>query len=282
MPLETVWVGAVGDAARDIVEDRWTMNYAASVYDENDRYYENRGAVPSVHPTYVSQLEWAAIGNLYERLGGLSETERRRGVHSWNHTVLHETFGRGCTLESTAVVVGVDTRRSGGRYTVKVETTCAGRPVATSFTSTIFRDVAVRGDDVVPELPAVPDAPDAAPARIESIPLSALALYHFSECARDYGAIHTDRAVAEAAGLPGLILHGTGTYAYVLSSITNNEAGGDPGRILGFTGRLGAMIVCPSTVELRTFIDGDTIHYTLINQDGDAAISQGVVRLGRC
>lgn len=257
------------------------MNYAASVYDDNDVYFENRGVTPPVHPTYVSQLEWGALGELHAKLDGLTDEERRRGVHTWNHTIFHEAFRTGTTLESTATLVGVDRRRSGGRFTARIETTAAGRPVATSYTSTIFRGVDVIGDDVVPELPAVAEPADLSPTRTEDISLSALSLYHFSECARDYGAIHTDRAIAEAAGLPGLILHGTGTFAYVLSSITNHEAGGDPDRVIGFTGRLGAMVICPSTVQLRTFAEGDTIHYTLINEDGDAAISRGVVQLGR-
>lgn len=281
MPLRSEWVGRTGAPAEDHVEERWVSNYAASVYDENDRYYENRGTTPSVHPTYVSQLEWGALGNLYAENGGLTDEERRQGVHSYNHTVLHDSFTAGCTLTSVATVVGVDERRSGGRHTVRIETTCAGRPIATSYTSTIFRGVGVEGEDIVPDLPIVPEAPDGAPTRVEQIEMTALSPYHFSECARDYGAVHTDRAAAAAAGLPGLIMHGTGTFAYALSSITNHEAGGDPNRVTGFSGRLGAMVLCPSTVELRTWVDGDTVHFTLLNEDDAPAISRGCVTLGQ-
>lgn len=281
MPLNSTWVGVTGEPAQDFIEERWVSNYAASVYDENDRYYENRGTTPPVHPTYVSQLEWGALGNLYEQTGGMSDEERRQGVHSYNHTVLHGSFRAGDTLTSVATIVGVDTRRSGGRHTVRIETTCDGRPIATSYTSSIFRGVGVDGGDVVPELPADPSTPEGEPTRVEKIAMTALSPYHFSECARDYGPVHTDRQAAASAGLPGLIMHGTGTFAYVLSSITNNEAGGDPNRVVGFTGRLGAMVLCPSTVELRTWVDGDTVLYTLLNEDGDPAISRGSVTLGQ-
>ena len=281
MPIRSDWVGRSGLPVEDPIEERWVSNYAASVYDSNDRYYENRNTTPQVHPTYVSQLGWGALGSLYEELEGLTPDERKWGVHSYNHTILHDSFSAGCTLSSVATVVGVDARHSGGRYTARIETSCAGQPVATSYTSSIFRGVGVEGDDVVPDLPASPQAPEGEPDRVEQIRMTALSPYHFSECARDYGAIHTDRAAAEAAGLPGLIMHGTGTFAYVLSSITNHEAGGDPDRVVEFSGRLGAMVLCPSTVEVRTWVRGDTVHFTLLNEEGEPALSRGVVRLGQ-
>jgi acyl dehydratase len=280
MPLQSKSVGIAGEPVRDLVEDRWTMNYAASVYDHNPVYYENRDTTPPVHPTYVSHLEWDAIGTLHECLEGITADERLQGVHSYNHTVLHSAFAPGCELTSTATLVGVDRRRSGARLTSRIDTTCAGRPVATSNTSTIFRGVGVLGDDVVPVLPESAGSATGEPTRTEQIEMTALSPYHFSECARDYGAIHTDRAAAEKAGLPGLILHGTGTFAYALSSITNHEAGGNPDRVIGFEGRLGAMVLCPSTVTLRTFAAHDAVRFELVNQDGDLAIARGAVRLG--
>ncbi len=281
MPLKSSLVGLTGPPIQDLVEDRWTMNYAASVYDTNPVYYENRGVRVPVHPTYISHLEWNAISALREKLEGITSDERRQGVHSHNHTVLHSVFWQGDELASTATLVGVDRRRSGGRLTTRIDTSCAGRQVATSYTSTIFRGVEVYGDDVVPELPKAAGAPTEAPTRIERIEMTALSPFHFSECARDYSAIHTDREEAEKAGLPGLILHGTGTFAYALSNITNHEAGGDPHRVAGFEGRLGAMVLCPSTVTLRTFAGGGTVRFELVNEDGEFAISHGAVHLGR-
>lgn len=280
MPLQSQFVGIAGEPVHDLVEDRWTMNYAASVYDHNPVYYENRDVTPPVHPTYISHLEWDAIGALHEKLEGITADERLQGVHSYNHTVLHSAFAPGCELSSRATLAGVDRRRSGGRLTIRIDTTCAGRPVATSYTSTIFRGVDVTGDDVVPTLPRPASSAAGEPTRTEQIDMTTLSPYHFSECARDYGAIHTDRSEAEKAGLPGLILHGTGTMAYALSSITNHEADADPHRIIGFEGRLGAMVLCPSTVTLRTFAAGHTVRFELVNQDGYLAISRGAVRLG--
>ncbi|MFT4009066.1 MAG: MaoC/PaaZ C-terminal domain-containing protein [Nocardioidaceae bacterium] len=285
MPLHTDLIGQRGEAVTDRLEDRWTMNYAASVNDLNPVYYANEGGarVP-VHPTYVSFLEWDAIGMVEAQLSGITDDDRLRGVHSYNHTTLDNHFGAGDELRSVATVVGVERRRSGGRLTFKIETTVEDRMVATSYTSVIYRGVAVEGgEDVTPEIPSL-GAVDltGTPDRIEALEIGALAPYHFSECARDYGAIHTDRNEAQKAGLPGIILHGTGTIAYALSSITNHEAGGDPTRVVGFEARLADMVPCPSTTSLRVFDrrgDGDAIRFELMSQAGGKAISGGVVRL---
>lgn len=283
MPLTSTMVGVTGDPAHDLIEDRWTMNYPASVYDENPAYYDNAdGRAVPVHPAYLSHLEWDAISAVHDRLPQLTTDERRRGVHSWNHTELEASFRAGDELTCVASVVGVEQRRSGGRLTIKTVTTRDGAPIATSFTRSVYRGVPVDGDDVPPEIPPFgSSARTGEVTRVEDIAMTALAPYHFSECARDYGAIHTDRNEAAKAGLPGLILHGTGTFAYVLSSITNHEASGDPTRVTGFEGRLGAMVLCPSTVRLQVFGDASDglLQFQLLNEDGDQAISDGRVRL---
>lgn len=284
MALHTQMVGQVGKAVTDRIEDRWTMNYAASVNDENPAYYANEdGATVPVHPTYVSHLEWDAIGEVHEKLLQLTDDDRLRGVHSYNHTTINGTFADGDELTCIATVVGVEQRHSGGRMTIKTETTCSDRPIATSYTSTVYRGVAVEGDDVVPTIPKLEDAQlTGEPTRVDEIEFGTLSPYHFSECARDYGAIHTDRHEAQKAGLPGLIMHGTGTIAYALSNITNHEAGGDPTRVVGFEAKLAGMIPCPSTTRLSVYADGDNtrlIRFELFNEDGAKAISAGVVRL---
>lgn len=279
MSLHSDSVGRRGDVVSDLVEDRWLSNYAAAVGDENDRYFENRTGAPAVHPTYVSHLEWDSIGALHEVLD-LSEAERAQGVHSFNHTDLLAPFTAGDRLDSRAVLVGAEQRRSGLRLTIRIDTHVGDTQVARSYTQTIFRGVDLDGPDVRPEVPESSLEEGRPFERTIEIPFGKLAPYVFSECARDYGAIHTDRRAAEAAGIPGLIIHGTGTFAAVLSAIVNHEAGGDPQRVRGFSGKLSAMIFCPSTTVLHVADTSGEIRFELVNESGETAISQGVVRLG--
>src|SRR4029077_6419959 len=45
----------------------------------------------------------------------------------------------------------------------------------------------------------------------------------YTECARIWNPIHTDRAVARAAGLPDIILHGTATLALAVSRALRHD-----------------------------------------------------------
>lgn len=285
MPITTM-AGRRGPAATDIVEDRWVMNYAAAVADTNPAYYDNRSDTPlPAHAAYVSHLEWEAIGLLHEKhLSTLTPDERVHGVHASNSTRLHRPIRTGDTLSSSATVVGVERRRSGARLTIRIDTVDGNEtPVATSYTSTVFLGVETDGEAPPPDQETGTPATSAAvPARTQDIEITALAPYVFSECARDYGVIHTDIKVATDAGFPGLILHGTGTIAYALSALTNHEAGGDPTAVRGFQARLTGMVLCPSVMTLRVFPTDDPryVRFDVLSQDGATALADGVLTLG--
>jgi acyl dehydratase len=282
MPITAGMLDRTGAVATDDVEDRWLMNYAASVGDATATYFDNRdGRTLPGHPAYVSHLEWDAISNLHEGLGELTDEERLRGVHSFNHTQLARPIRSGDKLTALASVVGIEQRRSGARLTIKTQTTdTSEKIVATSFTSSIFRGVEVAGEQQTPDMPRT-TMPEKAPRGRTSrtITIGKLAPYVFSECARDYGAIHTDIAAATRAGLPGLILHGTATIAYALSDIVNHELESDPTAVAGFQANLRAMLTCPSQARIEVTEDPahDTIWFDLLTEDNDKAISAGAV-----
>lgn len=299
MPLTPAMVGVTGPACSEVLEDRWVMNYAASVLDRNPVYFDNRdGRRLPAHPNYLSHQEWEAISALHDVIDGLTDQERQRGVHSYNDTRLFRPLYSGEEVTCVARVESVDQRRAGGRLTVRIDTTGAdGEPVASSVTSSVFRGVPLDGPETGE--PPVPGGTDPAiaggtgttiddsgwptePTRVEPIEIDSLAAHIFSECARDYSPIHTDIAVAGEAGLPGLILHGTGTFAVALSSLTNHEAGGDPTRVRRFGGRLGAMVLCPSSVrlEVHSHPDDPTRHrFAVLTQEGGRAIGEGFLEV---
>ena len=286
MPLKSSMIGLQGTAASDHLDDRWVMNYAAAVADDNTVYYENRVSEPlPAHPAYISQLEWNAISHLHEeKLVDLTVDERIRGVHAFNATRLHRGLISDDQLSAQATVVGIEQRRAGGRMTIRIDTVdAAGKPVATSYTVNVYRGVEAEDEAPPPEIELGPRLnPLPRPVRMQEIEIGRLTPFTFSECARDYGPIHTDIKIATDAGLPGLILHGTGTIAFILSALTNHEAGGDPGRVRGFQARLTGMVMCPSVMRLRVFNRNSSglIHYDVLTEAGDTAISDGILLLG--
>src|SRR2546422_8551885 len=73
----------------------------------------------------------------------------------------------------------------------------------------------------------------------------------YTECARIYNPIHTDTAVALAAGLSAIILHGTATLALAVSRVGARDLDGDPGRVRGVAGRFPGMVTLPSRPAVR-------------------------------
>jgi acyl dehydratase len=287
MPLFPDMVGTAGPARTETLEDRWLMNYAASVLDRNPVYldnYSNRH-LPA-HPAYLSHQEWEAISGLHEVLEGLTDDERERGVHSYNDTQLLRPLRSGDTISCTARVQAVQQRRSGSRLTLRIDTVDAGGElVATSVTSTVFRDVPVDGADVgdPPQIARWEFPRPTAPSRTQDLGIDVLAPHIFSECARDYNPIHTDIALATRIDLPGLILHGTATFALALSSLVNHECAKDPTRVRRFGGRLSSMLLCPSNAQIRIYPDNEIrgrYQFDLLTDGGARAIADGFVDLG--
>ncbi|MBS0382245.1 MAG: MaoC family dehydratase N-terminal domain-containing protein [Proteobacteria bacterium] len=289
MLVYSAMMGLTSPAVTETLEDRWVSNYAAAVADTSGAYYDNRGAVAlPAHPAYLSHLEWDAIGILFHsQLGALTPQERMQGVHVFNSTRLHRPLKTGDTISATATVVGVERHRAGAWLTIRIDSVDdAQRPVATSYTSTLFRGVEVDTEKapVVHSALNLKQIPSrhGKPIRTQAIEIATLAPFIFSECARDYGAIHTDMKVAQQAGLPGLILHGTAIIAYALSALTQHEAGGNPSLVQGFQTRLTGMVLCPSVMTLQVYPSEDprVVVFDVMTEQGTPALSDGLMVLG--
>jgi acyl dehydratase len=92
--------------------------------------------------------------------------------------------------------------------------------------------------------------------------------------------IHTSRAFARQVGLPGNILQGTATLAFAVREIINREAGGDPLILKSVFCRFTGMVF-PGTVIRVQLVgksvkdNGTNLHFIVLNQEGQKAISGG-------
>tara|TARA_Y100001934_G_scaffold260453_1_gene332709 strand:- start:270 stop:734 length:465 start_codon:yes stop_codon:yes gene_type:complete len=149
----------------------------------------------------------------------------------------------------------------------------------------MYLGVPAEGDDqpaqdgpVVPDLGPLP----ANPVAEVLVPVAQGAAHTYTESARIWNPIHTDASVAEAAGLPAIILHGTATLALGASATISTVAEGNPERVRRIRGRMASMVLMPSTVTVRvldvTPVDGqDVARFEVLTEDGGPAINQGLV-----
>jgi acyl dehydratase len=154
--------------------------------------------------------------------------------------------------------------------------------VTTTDYGSIYRGVATDGEvRVVVESLPVPEAPvGGEPRWVASVPVAARAAHVYSECARIWNPIHTDVAVARAAGLPDPILHGSATLALAVSEVIQRDLAGDPARVRGIAVRFTGMVPMPSAFRVRGRGRGDgVLGFDAVDERGQLVLSDGVVRV---
>ncbi len=293
MALASSIVNAASEPAASEIDARWTMAYAAALGDSLSAYVDTRRPAEFVaHPMFPVCFEWpliVAMRRLF-KTNLLTDEEAMRGVHATHDLIIHRPIRPPETLSTRLLIAGVERRRPGAYQLTRLDTTDAsGTPVCTSWYGSIYRGVGVEG----PDRPAGLSTPPAAPAdasvkpRAEiKIPVPAGMAQVYTECARIFNPIHTDAAVARAAGLPSIILHGTATLALAVSRIVETRAESDPTRVSRVACRFGAMVTMPSTLTVRIFTDAvrnqassTGVFFEVLNSEGKLAIRDGFVGL---
>jgi acyl dehydratase len=282
VPISSEIVGRRGEPLVHAIDARWTMAYAACLGDLAPAYLDTR-ARPDVlaHPLFPVCFEWPLFLDPRCLPTDLSTAERLSGVHFTHDLTLHRPIRAGMELTTRATISAVEARRSGAYQLTRLDTVTAdGEPVSTTWYGMLLRGVEVEGGDRT--LRDTPLALEPAPADDRSdehtIPIAANAALVYTECARIWNPIHTDVAIAEAAGLPEPILHGTATLALAASRVVAERFGGDAERVERIAGRFGAMVRMPSTLRLRLGpVRRNTVRFEVLEPGGGRAIRDGLV-----
>ncbi|MGB0997935.1 MAG: MaoC/PaaZ C-terminal domain-containing protein [Pseudomonadales bacterium] len=283
MPLNTANIGRATDYFAHDVDARWLMAYAASLNDLNPEYMDTTAGCVRAHPLFPVCLEWPTILATRALLGeDLSDDESARGVHAAHDLHIYKPIRSNSTLRTRATLVSVDSIKPGAGYTLRLDTIDETEDlVCQTFQFGIYRGVAVTGTETTtitaPELPA----PQPLNKASTDIPVAAGTAHTYTECARIWNPIHTDRQFAQNAGLPDIILHGTATMALAVSQLVEQFTQGQPHRVTRIGGRFAAMVFMPSTLKLQTSNisaqpDGSQlVSYNVITAENTSAISHG-------
>ncbi len=271
-------VGLTAGPQRAEIDARWLMAYAAALDEEDPRYYDTTAPTgPWVHPLFAVCYEWPLALALRERAIGSAAS--RFGVHASHALTIHRPPRAGDRLSITARVGAVQRQRAGTLVVLRFDAVDeAGAPVTTTEHGSVYREVEADASVAGASRPAVPDA---GPARWDTPVSVGLGAAHvYTEGARIWNPIHTDRAVALAAGLPGIILHGTATLGLAVSRVVRQELGGDPTRVRGIRGRFTGMVRLPSTFVVRGRArDAAHIAFDAVDADGRPVLSDAAITL---
>ena len=280
MPLDAAMLGQTTRAFTHAVDARWLMAYAAGLGDLNSRYVDTAADTVIAHPVFPVCLEWPVILTSRELKGyeNVSRAEAARGVHAAHDLHIYRTIQAGDELTTSATIIGLDAIRPGAWQMTRLDTIDArtGELVCRTYQTGISRGVAITGEArSIETAPAVPTLANLKSPMVTSITVAAGAANVYTETARIFNPIHSDRAVALSAGLPDIILHGTATLALAVSRLVDLVLGGDARRVRRLGGRFRTMVLMPSTLQLQFEVQGSKAHFNLLTADGSPAIDGG-------
>ncbi len=287
MPLSTAAAGSELTSSTYEATVRDVLAYAAGIGDTCDAVFDDaRNGGVAAPPSYCVSLEWPVVsrGRGSELLGG-EPHELRRGVHASQDSHFHRPIRPGDSLTTRGRYVGIRSTRAGVLLTTRLDTVDGeGRPVTTSWSRSIFRGVDTVGPNA--ETEPAPDTPrltwNGNDRRRSEIFVPREMPHVYTECARIWNPIHTEREVALAAGLPDIILHGTATWALAGREVLRAYGGGDPRRLRRLYGRFSAMVIPGTSIAVEHAPAGEAedggrlIGFRVLNAEGQEAVSQGV------
>jgi len=267
------------------------MAYAASLDDYRPEYHDTTRADGVVaHPLFPVGPEWPVIvssrGRL-EELGAL-RSEVITGVHATHDVEIHRLVRPGDVLTTSLEMVGLVNISPGAMATTRLRTVDAdGNQVVITTQNGIYLGVPLEGGDQPdPEPPAPIDGSERRGDPLEvPVPIAAGAAHTYTECARIWNPIHTDKAVALAAGLPDIILHGTANLAHGVTAVVDRRAGARPELVRRIACRFAAMVAMPSTLTVRIWPANDTgggrrtVPFEVLNAEGHPAVKDGLIIL---
>jgi acyl dehydratase len=210
----------------------------------------------------------------------MTPDEGIRGVHAGHDIVLHgpiRTCGR---VSIVSEVIGVEATKPGALVTTRFEAHDADDThLWTTIMRSMYRGVGVDGESVPPAgLEPAPPANGDGRTEERVVELGPHAAHVYTECARIWNPIHTDPTVAKAAGLPGIILHGTATLAHGVS-FAMDVLGAGPADVLRVGGSFRGMVRLPSDITIRVTAGDGIATFEVVNADGERAVRDGYVVL---
>jgi acyl dehydratase len=273
MKIPSRIAGAEAPPVEQVLDPRWVMAYSAGLGEADPRCYDTTREDLPLHPVFPVCYEWQPL----QPVRNLPELKPvyARLVHAQHAITFHRPLRAGETVRTTARLVAALSRAPGAFIMFRCETRDArGELAVTSDYGYLYRGVALEGADRQLAELAEPRAGEARLESLGEIPVAATAAHVYTECARIFNPIHTDIAYARAAGLPGIILHGTATLALSVSrALRSHDI--DWRRVRGLSCRFSGMVLLPSVLTVYAARAQELITFEAANDQGHRVISRG-------
>jgi acyl dehydratase len=290
MEISSRYVGTPLKPLETQITWRQTMNYAAATNDANPRYLDDERPDGIVAPPmFCVAVTWPISERIWEYIEAPDFPTQilTTQVHYTEHLQIHRLVRPNDRLVLRGRLAAILPHKSGTLMVLRYDASDQeGGIVFTEHLGAMMRGVRCTDAGAGAErLPIVPAPTIQGPPLWEAtIPIVRTAPFVYDGCTNIHFPIHTSVKFARQVGLPDIIYQGTGTLALGVREVVDREAAGDPGRVKSIACRFTGMVIPGSEIRVQLFgrqSDGDHKHlfFTILNDNGKKAVSDGVVTL---
>jgi acyl dehydratase len=268
-------IGTEFPTAVATVDPERVLAYAAATNDDNPVYREGRLAPPlfAVVPTVDLMADMLLTLVPEEQLLTL--------LHGEQDMVFHQPLVQGMTLRGRGVAWSTRVGSTGTRFVIRVDfADDRGAPVVEQYYTLFLRGL-TEGSDLGPDT-----APHALPAESRDNVVASVTMHYdddqtfrYRAASGDPNPIHFDEAIARAAGLPGIIVHGLCTLAMASQAIVRTQCGGDPSRLARLAARFTAPAFPGNDLTVTIFGLGDGTYGYEAESGGAVVLTNGLAEV---
>lgn len=287
MSLSSDLVGRVLASRTYCITTRQALAFAA-VFDETGdvTFCDNRPDGIRVLPQFCACLEWLLNQEIRKtNVLQLHADEHRRALHLDQDSQFHGFLQPGRPITLSAKLDAVRQSSAGVVTRIRYAAACAdtGRPVFSTTSTTLYRDVAMSGDDFWfnddTDRRFVEES-DYDRSCIIDVPKGLPHIY--SECSRIWNPIHTERAAAMEANLPDVIVHGSAIWGLIGSKLVRMFDGANISNLSRLSCRFVGYVFPGTQIVVRYRFDGlasRRIRFCAVDLSDHVVVDGGLVEI---
>lgn len=266
------------------VNFRQISNYAASIFDENDRYFNTQKESEIIaHPLFAVRISWEIVTKFFK----LWQVKLPADIfdhllHHSEYLIVHRPLKPGDELTIRGEISGLIPHKLGAKIVLKFDYfDSSDQHVLTEYVTAILFGVKCLDDGkITHDLPEIGRIQSTVPLWQEPLSVSRSAPYVYDGCNNIVYPIHTDIHYARSVGLPDIVLQGTATLAMGVSAIIRKELGNDPGRVKVVAGKFTGIVVPPNQLNVRLLKKGATdFSFDILDQNDKFVLRGGYVSI---
>ena len=246
--------------------------YAAATDDLSGEKAVDTGAVPPmfhVRPMIGLMMQMAEDPEL--------KIDLARLVHGEHSMSFPASMRVGSSLEMSGRLLNIEEKRSGTVYTFALWADSAGERVLDGTTTYFVRSASPASKSGGKRPP--PESPPP-PHWVKEQWVAEDQAVRYASASGDHNPIHTDEAFAKKAGLPGCILHGLCTLAFVARDLIDRFGEGKGDRLRALSTRWARPVFPGSTLTLEAWEESEgRLSFRTMGNDGKPVLTHGTAVL---